>query len=239
MAQVFILCFHSGYTRAGAVMASIGKQVNEQMQGLFHDMVMDQAIKDKLKGHETACTKMAEAAQGDGTAAPAAQEQVEEEEGDDDIMAIRARRLQQMKAKAKEKEANLAKGHGDFQEIEEQDFLKSVTESKKALVHFYSRDFERCKIMDHHLGKLAPRCLGTRFVKLNAEKAPFFVSKLQVRTLPTVAIFEDGVLVHRLVGFQEMGNSDEFPTSMLYGALAERGAVTEELDFDDEPRKEE
>ena len=38
----------------------------------------------------------------------------------------------------------------------------------------------RCKVMDMRLGELAPRHLETKFLRIDAEKAPFFVQKLQV-----------------------------------------------------------
>jgi hypothetical protein len=47
------------------------------------------------------------------------------------------------------------------------------------------------------------------------EKAPFFVEKLQIRMLPCIISFIDGVSVDRLVGFEELGNTDNFPTSVL------------------------
>lgn len=43
--------------------------------------------------------------------------------------------------------------------------------------YFVSR---RCKVMDMRLGELAPRHLETKFLRIDAEKAPFFVQKLQV-----------------------------------------------------------
>lgn len=35
--------------------------------------------------------------------------------------------------------------------------------------------------MDMRLGELAPRHLETKFLRIDAEKAPFFVQKLQAR----------------------------------------------------------
>jgi hypothetical protein len=34
--------------------------------------------------------------------------------------------------------------------------------------HFFHKDFERCKIVDKHLGLLAKKYLETRFIKLSA-----------------------------------------------------------------------
>lgn len=59
-----------------------------------------------------------------------------------------------------------------------------VTGSALTVCHFYHRDFERCKIMDMHLRDMAAQLLPVRFVKLNAEKATFFVGKLGVKVPP-------------------------------------------------------
>lgn len=66
-------------------------------------------------------------------------------------------------------------------EIVEDEFLTEVTNSKLVVVHFYHRDFERCKIMDKHLRILCKQFIGTKFVHIDAEKSHFFVGKLAVR----------------------------------------------------------
>jgi hypothetical protein len=43
-----------------------------------------------------------------------------------------------------------------------------VTKAELVVVHFFPRDFERCKIKDKHLAILARRYFATRFVKLSA-----------------------------------------------------------------------
>jgi len=51
-----------------------------------------------------------------------------------------------------------------------------------------------------------------------AEKAPFFVNKLKIRMLPSLAMFKDGILVGRQTGFEGLVNSatdDDFPTYRL------------------------
>lgn len=79
----------------------------------------------------------------------------------------------------------------------------------------------RCKIMDKHLALLAPKHPEAKFLKVDAEKAPFFVGKLQVQVLPTLVFFEEGVAKARLQGFENLaggmskGKEDEFPTSKV------------------------
>jgi len=62
---------------------------------------------------------------------------------------------------------------------------------------------------------LAKKHIKTKFVKIKVENAPFLVEKLQVKMLPCVIAFADGVAVDRLIGFEELGNTDNFQTSML------------------------
>ena len=87
----------------------------------------------------------------------------------------------------------MLKGHGGYKEISsEKDFFDEVKTSKKAVVHFYRPTTLRCEIFDKHMALLAPKHLETRFVKLNAEKAPFLCERLQIRVIPTLLLIVDG-----------------------------------------------
>merc|ERR1711988_1851674 len=143
-----------------------------------------------------------------------AKEDKKQWDDDDSLEAMRARRREQMKAKHEKRLKYQGLGHGDYDEIEEEAFLKTVTASERAVVHFYHKQFEKCKIMDMHLRKCAKKFLGTRFVRLDAEKAPFFVAKLQVKTLPCVVVFNDGVAKGKQVGYEGLGD-EEFATVQL------------------------
>ena len=44
---------------------------------------------------------------------------------------------------------------GEYREIVEEEFLSSVTKNLYSLVHFYHKDFEKCKIMDKHIREIA------------------------------------------------------------------------------------
>ncbi|KAG1330784.1 putative Thioredoxin domain-containing protein PLP3A [Cocos nucifera] len=61
-------------------------------------------------------------------------------------------------------------------------------------------------MMDKHLKALAPLHVDTKFIKLDAENAPFFVTKLAVKTLPCVVLFKNGIAFDRLIGFQDLGS---------------------------------
>lgn len=203
---------------------------------IFTDMVMQEAIKDKQAMVER---EMADAAR--------AQEQVEDdvqqdkdEDSDfdddlDDLMndeesekilrSMKEQRMDAMKMDYEEQQKNKAMGHGTYIEIVEQEFLPVVTKSRYTVVAFFHKDFERCKIVDMHLHKIAPEHPECRFVRMDAERAPFFVQKLQIRMLPTIMCFVEGVAYDSVVGFEELGGKDDFPTLALTRRLVKAGVL--------------
>ncbi|CAI5516113.1 unnamed protein product, partial [Closterium sp. Naga37s-1] len=67
-------------------------------------------------------------------------------------------------------------------------------------------------VVDKHLAILAPKHLEAKFVKIDAEKCPFFVSRLNIKVLPCMILF-------RIVGFEAFRNRDDFSTSELENFL--------------------
>ena len=94
--------------------------------------------------------------------------------------------------------------------------------------------------MDHHLARLAQRHIETKFIKINSEKTPFFVAKLNVRTIPTVIYFVDGVATGKIIGFDGLsdkmpeGKEDEWPTIYLARLLAANNMINSEAVVDDD-----
>lgn len=139
------------------------------------------------------------------------------------------------------REAVEVKGHGQYREIEEGDFLKEVTGSDRVICHFFHPEFRRCQIVDKHLTILAAKYLQTKFIKIDVLKAPFFVTKLNVKILPAIIMFKDGIAYDRfvlllvafisfvfisatrIVGFDEFGGSDDFQTGVIEKRLGAAG----------------
>ncbi|CAA0839251.1 Thioredoxin domain-containing protein PLP3B [Striga hermonthica] len=59
------------------------------------------------------------------------------------------------------------------------------------------------------------------------QNAPFFVTKLAVKTLPCVILFRKGVATDRVVGFQDLGGKDDFSTRTLEILLVKKGIIEE------------
>lgn len=174
---------------------------NAFFSNLLSDMTMEKAIQDKL-----------------ASAGPS-REQDNEDDFDQETEAImnkmKSERLQEIDRamECSKKKENF--WPGEYREIVEEEFLPVATKNQKAVVHFFHHEFERCKIMDQHLKKIAVEHPETAFVYLNVEKAPFFVGKLGIKTLPTLCLFEDGILKEKMLGFSMVGGKDEFKTIEL------------------------
>ena len=144
--------------------------------------------------------------------------------GDDEsrlLAAMREKRLAELRATTGKQQQWLGMGHGVYTDVLQDEFLKAVTGSKYVVCHFYHASFETCKTVDHHLQLLCRQHLPTRFIKINAEKAPFFTHKLQVKMLPTVVLFKDGIAIDRVVGFDELGGTQQFDTSVGWRSAGE------------------
>lgn len=215
----------------------------QQLAGdIFTDMVLQEAIKDKTTMVENKLNNAS------GEAIPAEDynqydndgNKYEEHEGSDvddeldDFMdeetekimrTYKQARLDDMKAEYEEKQSNKTLGHGTYTEITETEFLPLVTKTKYVVVSFFHKDFERCKIIDMHLYKICREHDEARFVRLDAERAPFFINKLGVQMLPTIIMFVDGVALDRIVGFEEIGGADDFPTINLTRRLIRGGVL--------------
>ncbi|KYO41432.1 thioredoxin domain-containing protein 9 [Alligator mississippiensis] len=135
---------------------------------------------------------------------------------EDDLEHVKQRRLEALKKAQQQKQEWLSKGHGEYREIpSERDFFQEVKESNNVVCHFYRDTTFRCKIVDKHLAILAKKHVETKFIKLNAEKSPFLCERLSIKVIPTLALVKDGKTQDFIVGFTDLGNTDDFTTETL------------------------
>jgi len=135
--------------------------------------------------------------------------------------------------------------HGRYTEIfDEKEVVRVSANEKRCVIHFYHRNFQRCKVMDKHLEALAPKYFSTRFARVFVESVPWLVEKLGIKVLPCVICFIDGVSKDRLIGFEGLGDADDFNTAVLEMRLAQSGvlqkpptAQVQRESEDDIPRK--
>jgi len=170
--------------------------------------------------------------------AAAAQASADDFALDDDLLAedeelhrLHADRADELRRESEARAAALraaAVGHGTLTRFEkEADFLECAAASTRLVAHFAHSDFESCKLVDAHLERLATKWLGTRFVRIEASDAPFFVTRLKVKVLPAVLCFVDGACSGRIVGFDELGGTKDFSTRVFEKALSSRDVLVE------------
>ena len=224
-------------------------QNNPLLNQLAFDIVKDKVIEDKTKMY------MEEQEKKQKEEVEKQKNEVDDlDEIDSEEERIMQQEMEKMRKTAESKREDMAKRvktekYGNYTEIIETEFLDTMLKNDKVVCHFYHKDFERCKIIDKHLQIIAQQHRETLFVKINAEKTPFFTAKLNVRVLPTIILFVKGKSIHRFIGFQDFGMNDDFPTINLARQLvifkmiegktkAERGEIsirkTKKDDSDDD-----
>jgi len=116
--------------------------------------------------------------------------------------------------------------HGSYTEImDEKEVIRVSANEPRCVIHFYHTNFKRCEIMDKHLGKLAPKYFNTRFFRVFVENVPWLVERLGIKVLPCVICFVNGVSSDKLIGFEQLGNSDKFETAALELRLSVCGVI--------------
>ena len=55
----------------------------------------------------------------------------------------------------------------------------------------------RCKIVDKHMTELCTKHFEARFIRLNAEKAPFLAERLKIKVMPTILMVKDSNVIDR------------------------------------------
>ena len=98
-----------------------------------------------------------------------------DDESEKIMRSLKEQRLAYAQGEYEEQQKNKTLGHGTYQEITESEFLPVVTKSTYCVVAFFHKDFERCKIVDMHLRQICVQHPEARFVRIDAEKAPFFI----------------------------------------------------------------
>jgi hypothetical protein len=101
-----------------------------------------------------------------------------DDDKDGALEELRQKRIQEMKQEKDRMAVNIAKGHGQYRTISQDEFLSECTtdnaDNSYVVVHFYHPEYERCRVMDHHLKIIAQLHVECKFLRIDATKAPFF-----------------------------------------------------------------
>eukprot|EP00924_Labyrinthula_sp_SR-Ha-C_P009477 snap_masked-scaffold_2-processed-gene-25.5-mRNA-1 protein AED:0.00 eAED:0.00 QI:0/-1/0/1/-1/1/1/0/227 len=159
---------------------------------------------------------------------------------ENELEQMRKQKLENLKKLRKQREDNVAIGHGELRLISQDEVLPFILGRKFCVVHFFHREFEKCKVMSHHLKTLCKQHVETGFAEVDAEKAPFFVERLGIKVLPSVCMFIDGEKVDTLVGFQGLtlvDGAENFVTRSLEEKLGFSGVIKMEKEFYEDPKQ--
>lgn len=147
---------------------------------------------------------------------------------DDDLLAIRQKRLKQLKEVQARRDEWLKKGHGQYLEVTDPKmFFDNVQGSERVVVHFMRRSTPRCEIIERHLRIIAREHFETRFCYVDVERVPSLPERFNVMMLPTLMLVEKQNTFHSIIGFDEFGGTDEFTTATVEQVLAYYGMVNE------------
>ncbi|KAI0750756.1 GTPase inhibitor [Daedaleopsis nitida] len=152
--------------------------------------------------------------------------ELEAEIENDSSAAVREHGMERLTREMDQLRQMKSDGHGQYREVtEEKDVVRLSAKEPRCVVHFFHHKFKRCEIMDKHLQRLAPKYFGTLFIRVFVENVPWLVERLGVKVLPCVMTFINGTSRDRIIGFEDLGNSDQFETATLEWKLLNSGAV--------------
>jgi len=147
------------------------------------------------------------------------------------LAAIRRQRVAALKKKEEARRANIALGHGSYQELaDQQAFFNAAKQSDFMLVHFYRGATRLCDVVHRRMEDMAPKHLEARFCKIDAEKSPFLCERLNIFMMPTIVLIAHGQTVHQIRGFDELGGQDNWPEGMLSWVASQFGVLEHEGD---------
>ncbi|CAO3630794.1 unnamed protein product [Mucor hiemalis] len=155
-------------------------------------------------------------------------EELEREE-DNDVATMREKRIKEIQNELNRRHARAENQHGLYTDItKEKEFMDITTSEKYVVGHFYHKDFRN---------SLAEKYYDTRFIKIEVQNAPFLVEKLQIKVLPCVMAWVNGYAQTKIVGFDDLGNTDGFATAAIELKLIHAGVLKKKEDNAQQAKK--
>ncbi|KAI0719629.1 GTPase inhibitor [Cerioporus squamosus] len=158
--------------------------------------------------------------------------ELEAEIENDSSAAFREHGMDRLKAEMDHLQQQKRDGHGQYREVtDEKEVVRLSANEPRCVIHFFHHKFKRCEIMDKHLQQLAPKYFDTLFIRVFVENVPWLVERLGIKVLPCVMTFVNGTSKDRIIGFEDLGNTDQFETATLEWKLLNSGVVRKDESF--------
>ena len=205
---------------------------NALLNNIATEIVANKVMDDKMKDYDEAQQRQLQ--EEEDLLKPKEDKEEDDEEDIFQIDETEEKMIQEMKERKMMEKGYIPKSkveknvnkYGEYREIEEGEFLDTLLKNKKVVCHFFHPEFEKCKVMDKHLRIIAHEHPETLFVKINAEKTPFFSVKLNIKVLPTVVFSNEGKAFDRIIGFEDLDGVEDFKTSTLSRKLVLSKMIT-------------
>lgn len=158
-------------------------------------------------------------------------QQLEDELEESDFHSkYRESRLEQLNDQFKTIKKNVNENNYGFMEdlLSEDQVFKATQSNKLTVLMFYIKGFQKCDVMKNKLDTLSQKHLTTKFIRINAENAPFLVTRLKVKVLPCVILYINGVESNRIIGFDKLKyneKNDDFTIESLEQFLINNGVI--------------
>jgi len=204
------------------------------MNKIATDLVVEQAVTDKLKYYEDQQKATVKAQNPKTQTEDDSEHENEQDLSDCSVSSGEREVMRNYKEKIQAKchlEGDVNKQNrkeltGSYLEKTEKEFFDLIEKKKDRIVcHFYHDNFIRCKLLDKELALTAYDHPETLFIRINAQTAPFIVTKLLIKVLPAIYFFQNGNVKDMIVGFEEFGNDDNFKRGDFLTRLAKYGGL--------------
>jgi len=97
-------------------------------------------------------------------------------------------------------------------EIKDNEFEEVIKKDKKVIIDCYAVWCGPCKMISPIIDELASELSDCKFYKLNVDESEVVTSKYDIMSIPTILIFEDGILKNKVVGLRSKSELQELIT---------------------------
>ena len=93
-------------------------------------------------------------------------------------------------------------------EIKDKEYEKVIKEGK-VVIDCYAPWCGPCKMISPVIDSIAEEKKDIKFYKINVDEAEKITSEYQIMSIPTILVFENGVLKEKAVGFRSKSELEE------------------------------
>ncbi|CAI5759388.1 unnamed protein product [Candida verbasci] len=156
-----------------------------------------------------------------------------EDENDTELSKFRESRMQQLSKEFKR--INQHESNQITELYNEKELMQLIIDKSLVLIHFYQINFDQCKSLNSVLELMKQNHPTTEIYIIQVENCPFLINKLNLKVLPALFIYKNGLELDKLIGFTKLGNEltyNNLETYLLnYGILNRKSINRTKLNY--------